>query len=196
MRGVRSWTWVLALLAALGWALAVGIAPAPTSVVEVVAGPDLEEVAQTIGVTLDELLAALEAGTFRELLAERGWTPEGLQAQLTERARVRLREAYETGLIDEARYARLREALETRLWRYTATMVDDLARFEGGNLKRLARRLEVTEMERIRALQQMGLVNDEEALQLELRLRTWTRAMLGAPEGAPAPGRPASGPRR
>ncbi len=80
MKEVRSWAQVLALLAALGWALAVGIAPAPTSVVEVVAGPNLEEVAQTIGVTLNELLAALKAGTFRELLAERGRAPEGLQS--------------------------------------------------------------------------------------------------------------------
>ncbi|WP_457628955.1 hypothetical protein [Oceanithermus sp.] len=112
---------------------------------------------------------------------------------MTERARVRLRETHEAELIGEARYARLREALETRLWRHTATMVDDLARFEGGNLKRLARRLEVTEMERIRALPQMGLASDEEAPAQAATVRPG-RAVLGAPKGAP--GRLASGPRR
>ncbi|WP_457637472.1 hypothetical protein [Oceanithermus sp.] len=179
MKKAIKWLAVVGLAMVLGGALALNAEPVTSPVVKALACPSIETMAQMLNVTPEELMTALEEGTFKDLLQAHGLTPDGFAAMITEQMRLQLRQAYEAGQIPDDRYQKLTKALDTELWRYNAEMVKEMADFPGGDMAALQKQLEKTEMARIQAMQKEGLICESEAAQMQQQFRQMEQAMLG-----------------
>ena len=172
------------VLAAFGLALAEGKA-LPKPGVGVRPGPRVALMAETLGMTPDELRTALKRRGLPALLRKKGLTLEAFRRAMIENALKRLEAAYDAGRVSKLRYREAKARLEARLLALKVPRLGELVKRSGGDLKKLQSEIKAAWRSEIEALYRLGLLSAKEKGRLLAELDARVKRMLARPLGLP-----------
>ncbi|WP_457630685.1 hypothetical protein [Oceanithermus sp.] len=174
------------VVAAFGLSLAM-VDQTADPVVTIMSGPDLEQIAMALNVQPDQVMAALERGSFRQMLIGQGMTEQMLEQKLMEQMRMQLKEAMQAGKLAADRYQKLEAYLNSEdAAMQLKEMLDLMLAFEGGDLTKLQQGICDMQNQHIMKMLRMGLINAMEAAQMQQRVHEWTMAMVRNRQGGQA----------